>query len=234
MTMPLTISASGTVGEFSFSFSMTKCSSPVVITGPNGAGKSTVVRAIAGLIEGAKTRVDVGGDVLSLEPPERRRVGYVPQRSLLFPHLSVEQNVMFGPLRGGTSPADAKLKAVSVLDLLEVSHLRDRYPAGLSGGEAKRVAIARALASGPRLLLLDEPTAALDVEVRASMRKLLVERAMQAGFAIVMVSHDVRDAVALDAQVAVMNAGKIAQCGPVAMIRQSPQSAFAEAWAASV
>jgi molybdate transport system ATP-binding protein len=135
------------------------------VMGPSGAGKTSLLEAIAGLRRGARGRVAIGAEVLLdgagriALPPERRRVGYVPQDAGLFPHLSVLDNVRFG------ARADAEAVEAAI-DTLEIRPLLDRSPRALSGGERQRVALARALAIRPRLLLLDEPLAALDPGLR--------------------------------------------------------------------
>src|SRR5829696_3093982 len=144
------------------------------VFGPSGAGKSSLLDAIAGLRRGVTGRIRFGDQVWTDTergihvPPEARRVGLVPQAPLLFPHLSVRQNLSFGARRAEKLGSVAALEAIA--DLLEISELLRRKPGELSGGEQKRVAFGRALCSAPRLLLLDEPFAGLDLNLRQKLR----------------------------------------------------------------
>ncbi len=191
------------------------------VLGPSGAGKTTLLEAIAGLRR-ARGRLVVGGEVLQDSaakislPPERRRLGYVPQQGALFPHLSVLGNLVFGrprqagrrARRAGGADFDGLVAGLDLAPLLA------RYPRHLSGGEQRRVALARALLARPRLLLLDEPTAGLDT-VRA--RKALAGiRRVQAelGVPLLLVTHDEREALALAAEVVVLEGGRVHSAGP--------------------
>lgn len=165
----------------------------IAIVGPSGIGKTTLLRAIAGLLPEATGRIEIGGRVLHDDasglraPPSARDLGWVPQEALLFPHLSVRQNVAFGA-RGGIDAAVA---------VAGISPLLDRSPTTLSGGERQRVALARALAAAPRALLLDEPLSALDRAARAELASAIVEHCARQGTARIVVSHDESDLGAL-------------------------------------
>ena len=165
----------------------------VAVMGRSGSGKTSLLEALAGLRRGARGRVVVGGRVLldsaSREdvPPERRRMGYVPQDALLFPHLTAAQNVRFGARPGRASRVD------EAVELLELAPLLHRYPATLSGGEKQRVALARALATDPALLLLDEPLAALDVALKERVLPYLLRVRDEARVPMVYVTHQLVD-----------------------------------------
>jgi molybdate transport system ATP-binding protein len=182
-----------------------------------------VVRAIAGLERSARGRIAFNGDPWLdtaagvFVPPQRRRVGCVFQDAALFPHLSVLDNVRYA-----APPAGAALPAADLLDLLDIRDLAARRPGQLSGGQAQRVALARALAAGPRLLLLDEPFAALDVPARGALRRLLRAVLQRLGVAAVLVTHDRTEAIALGDQMAVLAGGRIRQVGPVLDVFRRP------------
>lgn len=209
-------------------------SRPVALIGPNGAGKTSLFRLITGALTPSTGCMRLG-DTLVYDgqqgidlPPEVRRVGYVPQGSGLFPHLRVLDNVTFG-LRVGeaaTRPKEARRRGQELLETLGCGHLGRRLPGQLSGGEQQRVALARALAVRPRLLLLDEPFSAMDATVRRMLRRLLAERLRAEQLPAIIISHDVRDVRALDAEVCVMAQGKVAQFGDLQTLQQAPANAF--------
>lgn len=200
----------------------------VALMGRNGAGKSTAVAAIAGLLPLEGGRVVVDGEVLAdaeariAVPPERRPIGVVQQVPALFPHLSVLDNVAFGLRTRGLRRAAARERAEALLAAAGLAAFRDRRPAALSGGQAGRVALVRTLAREPKLVLLDEPLAAIDAELRPSLRDAI--RAQLGGFAgsALLVTHDVRDAEALADEVVVIDAGRVIQRGTIQDLRASP------------
>jgi molybdate transport system ATP-binding protein len=204
----------------------------VALLGPNGAGKTTLIRAIAGLVPLISGRVVLDGAVLDDVgqgvhiATERRPIGVVFQQYLLFPHLTVLENVAYGPRAKGASDEKARAIAHDCLERVGLAALASSRPATLSGGEAQRVALARALASEPRLLLLDEPLAALDVTTRSLVRREL--RALLAVFAgvRVLVTHDPVDALTLADRVVVLERGLVAQEGTVADVAARPRSDF--------
>jgi molybdate transport system ATP-binding protein len=171
----------------------------LVIFGPSGTGKTLTVRAVAGLVAATGT-IRVGGEtLLDAEAdvnvaPEHRRVGYVPQHAALFPHLSARDNVAFG-LRVRGSRNDSGSLAERWLERLGVSHLADRMPVRLSGGESQRVALARALAPDPRVVLLDEPFNSLDLTTRREMRRVVRQVQEASGVPMVFVTHSPREAI---------------------------------------
>jgi len=192
-------------------------SSAVAVLGPSGAGKTSLLEAIAGLRKAAGRIAIAGETVLDSErsvnlPPERRRVGYVPQDSLLFPHLTAAENVRFA-LQDGGRGAGIFDEAVSIL---EIGTLLDRYPATLSGGERQRVSLARALATRPRLLLLDEPLAAVDVELKGRILPYLLRVRDEMRIPMLYVTHNAGEAVLLAREALLLREGRVEAAGPTA------------------
>ncbi len=204
----------------------------LAVLGPNGAGKSTMLHVIAGLLQPDTGVVRVGGRTLTdttagvQMATHGRRVGLLMQDPLLFPHLSVRANVEFAPRSHGTGRAQARREAAAWLDNVGLAELAGRKPQQLSGGQAQRVAIARALAAEPEVLLLDEPLAGLDVGVAASVRGLLRSVASADGRATVLVTHDLLDVLTLADRVLVLEAGRVAEIGPVGDVLAAPRSVF--------
>jgi len=195
----------------------------VAVIGPNGAGKSTLVHALAGLTP-ATGSIDLGtGEQLGL-PTRERDVGLVFQDRLLFPHLTALDNVAFGPRSRGVPRAEAATTAREWLKRLGVGELADRRPGQLSGGQAQRVAIARALATRPRLLLLDEPMAGLDVKVATALRIELARHLASYDGITLLVTHDAIDALTIADRVLVLDAGRVAQYGTPAEVSQRPRT----------
>ncbi|MBI2388013.1 MAG: ATP-binding cassette domain-containing protein [Deltaproteobacteria bacterium] len=184
----------------------------LAVLGPSGSGKSTLLEAIAGLRRAFGT-ITIGGERLrdlDLDlPPERRRVGWVPQEVALFPHLDVAANVAFGARGHERQQHDA-------IETLELGPLLRRMPETLSGGERQRVALARALAAAPRVLLLDEPLAAVDFEHRARILPWLLRVREASGVPIIHVTHDLGEASALATHALILRAGRVHAVGPIA------------------
>ncbi len=201
----------------------------VALLGANGAGKSTVLAVAAGLLRPDRGRVVLSGRTLVDErrfvPPHRRRVALLAQQPLLFPHLSVLDNVAFGPRSAGASRRTSRAAAAEWLARVDASDLGGRRPTGLSGGQAQRVAVARALAAEPELLLLDEPLAALDVDVAPAVRQTL--RSVLTDRTAVVVTHDPLDALLLADRVVVLDAGRVVEEGPSTDVLSRPRSEFA-------
>ena len=204
----------------------------VALLGPNGAGKSTSLQLLAGLLRLPEGQVELGGRTLddpatgTHVPPAGRDVGVVFQDSLLFPHLDARDNVAFGPRSRGTSRRDARRLAGGWLDRVGLSGLERRRPGQLSGGQAQRVALARALVTGPRLLLLDEPLAALDAGTRATVRAELAHHLADYGGSCVLVTHDPLDAMVLADRVVVLEEGQVVQEGTPADVARAPRTDY--------
>ena len=206
----------------------------VALLGPNGAGKSTVLAVTSGLLRPDRGRVVLDGRRLTSRggpdrevhvPPHDRHIALLAQEPLLFPHLTVLDNVAFGPRSAGSSRRTSREAARHWLREVDLEPVADRPPAQLSGGQAQRVAVARALAADPRLLLLDEPMAALDVAVTPALRQTL--RRVLADRTVVMVTHDVLDALLLADRVVVIEDGVIVEQGPCSEVLSKPRSTFA-------
>lgn len=221
------------LGQLRLAVDVSGGAGPIVVIGGNGAGKTSLLRLIAGAHRPSSGRISVGARTLfDAErgvdlPPEHRRVAYVPQGYGLFPHLSALDNAAFGRSPGGaTDRATRRREALELLEQLDCAHLAKRMPSGLSGGERQRVALARALFVDPDLLLLDEPLSALDASARRSVRRFLAEHLMRRGRPSIVVTHDVRDVLAFDAPVWVLEAGRVLQRGSAAELQAAPASAF--------
>lgn len=203
-----------------------KAGEVVAVVGPNGAGKSTLLRALAGLPGPARAAVAIDGVDVGALPPHRRRIGYVPQDGALFPHLSAARNVAYG-LRGrGLSRHQMRDASHDWLGRLGLAELAGRRPGQMSGGQQQRVALARALAPEPRLLLLDEPLAALDVETRASVRHTLRGHLGPYDGACLIVTHDPVDALSLADRMLVVESGAVVQDAPAVEVTRAPRSVW--------
>ena len=195
----------------------------LALLGPNGAGKSTALAALAGTVPSTGS-ITVGDRRIDELPVEQRRIGLVFQDYLLFPHLTVLENVAFGPRALKlTNPTDV---AKTWLDRLGIRDLASNRPSQLSGGQSQRVALARALASGPQLLLLDEPLAALDVEVRDAVRSDLAAHLRALDIPTIVVTHSFEDVVELAQDVVVLEAGRVTQRATVRELIKSPATAY--------
>ncbi|MEU7293628.1 ABC transporter permease [Streptomyces exfoliatus] len=196
----------------------------IAVVGPNGAGKTTLLRALLGLTPRAHADLRLGDTDVTGLPPHRRQVAWVPQDGALFPHLTALANTAYGLRARGVPRARARREAQRWLDRLGVGHLADRRPAQLSGGQAQRVALARALAARPRLLLLDEPLAALDQTTRAHVRHTLRSHLAGFGGVCLIVTHDPVEAVSLADRVLVLQDGRALQDAPPAEVTRHPRS----------
>ncbi|MFF6970936.1 ABC transporter permease [Streptomyces tsukubensis] len=196
----------------------------VAVVGPNGAGKTTLLRALLGLTPRARAALRLGGDDVTGLPPHRRAVAWVPQHGALFPHLTALGNTAYGLRAHGVPRAEARREARQWLDRLGVGRLAHHRPAQLSGGQAQRVALARALAARPKLLLLDEPLAALDQTTRARVRHLLRRHLDSFGGVCLIVTHDPVEALSLADRVLVLDGGEALQDAPPAEVTRRPRS----------
>lgn len=209
---------------------------PVAIIGPNGSGKTTLLRTIAGAFRPESGLIEIDGDrVFDADAgvdldPERRGVGYVPQGYGLFPHLSALDNVAFAWIAKAAPPGERREAALRVMERMGCAHLAAREIGGLSGGEQQRVALARALASEPKLLLLDEPLAALDAPARRALRLYLATHLAEQRRPALVISHDARDVQALGAEVHVLERGRIVQSGTPGALAKAPATEFVAAF----
>jgi molybdate transport system ATP-binding protein len=204
----------------------------VVLLGPNGAGKTTLLRALAGLLALERGRVVLDGVVLedaaagARVPTEQRPVGFVFQDYLLFPHLSALENVAFGLRARGVPRAEARRRAAAWLERVGLAGHAGARPRALSGGQAQRVALARALVSEPRLLLLDEPLAALDAATRTEVRRDLRRHLASFDGTRLLVTHDPLEAVALADRLVVLEGGRVTQTGTPQQVSARPRSRY--------
>ncbi|MFD9475289.1 ABC transporter permease [Streptomyces nojiriensis] len=196
----------------------------IAVVGENGAGKTTLLRALLGLSPRAHAALRLGESDVTALPPHKRQVAWVPQDGALFPHLTAVANTAYGLRARGVPRAEARREAQAWLNRLGVLHLADRRPAQLSGGQAQRVALARALAARPRLLLLDEPLAALDQTTRARVRHTLRTHLAGFGGVCLIVTHDPVEAVSLADRVLVLADGRALQDAPPTEVTRHPRS----------
>ncbi len=193
-----------------------------VLLGASGVGKTVLLEALAGLAPLDSGRIVLDGEDITRKRMQRRGMGLVYQDQALFPHLTVRRNIAYGA-GGDTAKRNSTVAALAAL--VGVDHLLARLPDTLSGGEAQRVALARALATEPRLLLLDEPLSALDIQARSAMRALL-RRVHRNGQSVIHVTHDYEEALSLATHVAILEGGSIAQVGTPSEVFQHPRSEF--------
>ena len=202
----------------------------VALVGPNGSGKSTVCSVVAGLLDAENGHVVLGERVLDgpgrFVRAGRRQVALLSQDPGVFTHMSVLGNVVFALRCQGVSRGEAVTRARAELAAVGADHLASRSGGALSGGQAARVALARALATGPRLLVLDEPMSSLDVTARQEMRRLVSRRCAEEGLTLLLVTHDVLDLTALAEDVVVLDRGRVVEQGPTARVLSAPRSDF--------
>jgi ABC-type Fe3+/spermidine/putrescine transport system ATPase subunit len=198
----------------------------VTLLGPSGCGKTTLLRIIAGFVRPTSGRVIVGGRDVTRVPPHKRPVNLVFQRPTLFPHLSVFENVAFGLRIAGIGKAEVRNRVDEALRLVRLDNFGPRRSYELSGGQMQRIALARALVNRPRVLLLDEPLAALDLTIRLEMEVELRRVHRDTGATFVYVTHDQREALALSDRIVVFNHGHIEQVGTADEIYHAPATIF--------
>ncbi len=222
------------LGGFQLDFAVELEGQALAIVGPNGAGKSTALLTLLGIAKPDAGHVRLGDEALfdaarGIDlPTEERGIAYLPQDYALFPHLSALDNVAFalGCQRRARTADQRRQEARALLDHLGVAVCAERRPAALSGGERQRVALARALARAPRLLLFDEPFAALDASVRGEVRQFLRERLAELGLPALYVTHDRADVEAMGTPVVVLEAGRIVQSGSLAQLAAAPATDY--------
>ena len=194
--------------------------------GPSGCGKTTTLRMIAGFEQPTTGRILLEGKDVSRVPPYRRNVNTVFQHYALFPHMSVYDNVAFGPRSRKLDEADVKKRVAELLEVVRLQKFATRKPTQLSGGQQQRVALARALVNYPSALLLDEPLGALDLKLRQAMQIELKRIQREVGITFIYVTHDQEEALTMSDRIAVMNEGRVEQIGSPEDIYHSPSSVF--------
>ncbi len=197
-----------------------------IILGPTGAGKTVLLESIAGLYPIRSGEIWLRGKEVTRVEPENRRVSIVYQDHVLFPHLSVKDNIIFGLKIHKASKDEQKERLNWVADLLGISNLLHRRPDTLSGGERQKVALGRAIVTRPELLLIDEPLSALDPETRESVQQELRQLHRALGITILHVTHDFEEAIALGNRIAVVGEGRLMQVGTPEEIFRHPNSEF--------
>jgi len=198
----------------------------VTFLGPSGCGKTTSLRLIAGLELPSEGQVLIAGRDVSRDPASARNVGMVFQSYALFPHMSVLDNVAYGPVIRGQKRAEAQAKAREILDLVGLGGLHDRLPAELSGGQQQRVAVARAIVQQPDVILFDEPLSNVDAKLRRKVREEIRALQRRFGLTAVYVTHDQEEALAVSDRIVVMDKGRIAQIGTPADLYERPANPF--------
>ena len=222
MSSALQVEMEQTLGQLSLRVAFAVASPWTVLFGPSGAGKTSLLRVLGGLSRPDRGRVILHDRTLVdtsqkiWVSPSRRAIGFVTQRPALFPHMDVTQNVSFG--LSGLDRRAQKERAQHMLELFQAGHLASRTPAELSGGETQRVVLARALAPEPRLLLLDEPFAGLDGDLKADILQTLTAWLAARNIPALYVSHDVAEAFQTAAEVIVLDAGQIKAQGPASTV----------------
>lgn len=195
-----------------------------VILGESGAGKTLVLEIIAGLIEPDNGNVFYNGNDITNQKIQKRNIGLVFQDFAVFPHMNVKKNIAYA-IRSKNNKSDVNNKVYELAKKIEISHLLDRKPNTLSGGELQRVALARTLALEPNFLLLDEPLSSLDVQLRSELRSLL-KKINKEGISIIHVTHDYEEALALANKIGIINNGEIVQIGTPKDVFHNPSSKF--------
>ncbi|WP_414448555.1 ABC transporter ATP-binding protein [Burkholderia sp. 22PA0099] len=197
----------------------------LAVIGQSGSGKSTLLRLTAGLLTGYAGRIAIGGEDVAAQPVWRRGVGMVFQQYALFPHLSVADNVAYGLKMRGVAGAERRRQALAMLERVGLASHAERRPAQLSGGQQQRVALARALVIEPRVLLLDEPLAALDAGIRHQLRDEIRALQRACGATTLFVTHDQDEALSMADRVAIVEGGRVLQVGTPRELYEQPASA---------
>ncbi|MCK1654838.1 ABC transporter ATP-binding protein [Bradyrhizobium sp. 149] len=194
------------------------------LLGPSGCGKTTLLRMLAGFEAPDEGRILLGGKDIAQALPHERPINMMFQNYALFPHLSVHDNIAFGLKRAGMARTDIATRVAEMVALVKLDGLEKRKPDQLSGGQRQRVALARALARRPRLLLLDEPLAALDKKLRESTQGELMELQRRLGMTFIIVTHDQEEAMTMASRIGVMRDGKLAQVASPRELYEAPRS----------
>ncbi|WP_019122974.1 putative 2-aminoethylphosphonate ABC transporter ATP-binding protein [Brevibacillus massiliensis] len=198
----------------------------VCLLGPSGCGKTTLLRIIAGLERQNTGRILVNGKDITGLPPAKRNFGMMFQSYALFPNLTAAQNIAYGLKSRKLSKKEIEEKVGEVLALIDLEHIKDKYPAQLSGGQQQRIALARAIALSPDFLLLDEPLSALDAKVRLKLRREIRSLHEKIGITTIMVTHDQDEALTMADKIVVMNNAEVVQIGGPQEVYERPNSPF--------
>jgi len=198
----------------------------VALLGPSGCGKTTILRAIGGFVRQSQGQIFVGGDRIDHLPPNQRAVGIVFQNYALFPHMTAAQNVAYGLEARGVAKPRTRQRVEEMLGLVKLAALAERYPRELSGGQQQRIALARALAVNPSILLLDEPFAALDKNLRLDMQIEIKRIQRLSGTTTLIVTHDQEEALSMADRVAVFNQGRLEQFATPSEVYDRPRTLF--------
>ena len=198
----------------------------VAIIGPSGCGKTTLIKNIAGIIKSDAGKIYIGNKLVNNIPIEDRGIGYVFQNIALFPHMTVWDNIVYGPEVKGMPPKETRPLALNMLEMIRVSERSDSFPYELSGGTQQKTAVARALLSKAKLLLLDEPLGALDLKVRAELRYELKDLVKELELTALHVTHDQEEAMSISDRVIVMKNGRIIEAGKPIELYTRPRNIF--------
>lgn len=198
----------------------------LVILGPSGAGKTMLLESIAGLVQIDKGSIIINGNDVTHLPPEKRNVGFVYQDFMLFPNMTVEDNIAFGLVMRDVPKTERIKRVQDMMDFLGISYLKGRFPRTLSGGEKQRVALARALVINPDILLLDEPLSSLDAQVRKKLREDLKKIHEKHPINVIHVTHDQVEAFVLADRIGIINKGKLLEIGTPEEIFKRPKTEF--------
>ncbi len=204
------------------------------LLGGSGCGKSTLLRCLGGFERPTSGKIYLDGQLMNDLPPYERPINMMFQSYALFPHMTVAQNIAFGPKQDGMPKQQIEARVAEMLKLVQMEKYAQRKPHQLSGGQQQRVALARSLAKGPKLLLLDEPMGALDKKLRSQMQLELVSIIEKTGVTCVMVTHDQEEAMTMATRIALMDSGRIRQVATPDEIYESPTSRFAAEFIGSV
>ena len=196
------------------------------LLGPSGCGKTTLMRMLAGFEQPTSGRITLGGEDLAGVPPYKRPVNMMFQSYALFPHMSVAQNIAFGPKQDGMPKGEIEARVQEMLKLVKLDAFAGRKPHQLSGGQRQRVALARSLAKRPKVLLLDEPLGALDKKLREETQFELMDLQMELGLTFLIVTHDQEEAMTVSDRIGVMNHGKLVQVATPGDIYEQPSSRY--------
>ena len=198
----------------------------VSLLGPSGCGKTTLLRIISGLESKNSGEIYVDGREISKVSPAKRNIGIVFQNYVLFPNLTVYENIAYGLVNKKVKKEEIEKKVNNILDKIDLKHIKHKYPKQLSGGQQQRVALARAVVLSPKILLLDEPLSALDAKVRETLRKEIKALQKDLGITTIMVTHDQEEALTMSDKIVVINEGEIMQIGAPEEVYKNPANNF--------